>query len=242
MDFEITKREAVFSIIIVALMLIIGFMISATIDDYNVDQVEKYIKAIDITDKDTFEYGMQTNVGNAFLYGEIKAVDSVSYPLLKDKKYIQIEKDIEKYTKHTRQVSHKDSKGRTYYTTETYWTWDRIGYEKKSCKEITILGVKFKRDIVDLNSEYIDTIKTGYHLREKYYGVPAIVKGTIFATLKDNNLKEPYFYRDDTIKEARENLEQNSFIVKGLFWMFWIGCIAGAVYGFVYLDNKWLEG
>lgn len=239
---EVTKREMIFSIIIIALMLMIGFVISSVIDDSIIDQNEQYIKAIDITDKDAFEYGMQTNVGNAFIYGEIKAVDSVSYPLLKNKKYIQIEKIEERYTKHTREVSHKDNKGRTYYTTETYWTWDKIGHEEKICKEITILGVKFKRDIVNLNSEYIDTIKTELHLREKYYGVPATVKGTVFATLKDSNLKNPRFYRDEKIKETRETLEKNSFIIKGLFWMFWIVCIVAAVYGFVYLDNKWLEG
>lgn len=242
MDFEVTKREKIFSIIIVALMLIIGFIISSVIDDSIIDQNEQYIKAIDITDKDTFEYGMQTNVGNAFIYGEIKAVDSVSYPLLKDKEYIQIEKDIEKYTKHTRQVSHKDSKGRTYYTTETYWTWDRIGYEEKSCKEITILGVKFKSDVLNFNEKYIDTFKTGFHLREKYYGVPNTVKGTIFATLKDNTIKDTSFYENEKLEDVRESLEQENSIGKILFWMFWIVCIAGTVYGFVYLDNKWLEG
>lgn len=239
---EVTKREMIFSIIIIALMLIIGFVISSVIDDSIIDQNEQYIKAIDITDKDVFKYGMETNIGNAFIYGEIKAVDSVSYPLLKNKKYIQIEKIEERYTKHTREVSHKDNKGRTYYTTETYWTWDKIGHEERICKEITILGVKFKKDIINLNSEYIDTIKTELHLREKYYGVPATVKGTVFATLKDNNLKNPRFYRDEKIKETRETLEKNSFIIKGLFWMFWIVCIVAAVYGFVYLDNKWLGG
>lgn len=237
---EITKREAIFSIIIVSLMLVLGILISAKIDDYNVDEKEKYIKAIDITNKEMFEHGIKTNIGNVFIYGEIKAVDSVSYPLLNEK-YIYIQKTTEEYTKHTRQVSHKDSKGRTYYTTETYWTWDEIDYEEKECKNITILGMKFKRDIVNIGVEYIDTIDTGHNLREVYYGIPDVVEGTIFANLQENTIKYTNFYENRDIQSVRESLESEDIFIKIIFWIFWIILTIGAVYGFVFLDNKWLE-
>lgn len=79
-DFEITKREILASISIIAMMLLIGFVISGRISNYILDRNEKYNKAIKIESSELFEYGMRTNVGYAFVYGDLKAVDTVSYP------------------------------------------------------------------------------------------------------------------------------------------------------------------
>ncbi len=77
-DFEITKREILASISIIAIMLCVGVLIAGKISDYELDQNEKYNKAIKIENKELFEYGMRTNVGNAFVYGNLKAVDTVT--------------------------------------------------------------------------------------------------------------------------------------------------------------------
>lgn len=79
-DFEITKREIMASISIIAMMLLIGFVISGRISNYILDRNEKYNKAIKIESSDLFGYGMRTNVGYAFVYGDLKAVDTVPYP------------------------------------------------------------------------------------------------------------------------------------------------------------------
>ena len=79
-DFEITKREILASISIIAIMLLIGVLIAGKISEYELDQNEKYNKAIKIDTQELFEYGMRTNVGNAFVYGDLKAVDTVTYP------------------------------------------------------------------------------------------------------------------------------------------------------------------
>lgn len=78
-NFEITKREILGSIIIGAVLLIIGFFISTVINEHQMDQNEKYNKAVKIDDSEMFEYGMRTNVGNAFVYGNLEAVDPVTY-------------------------------------------------------------------------------------------------------------------------------------------------------------------
>ena len=104
-DFEITKREILASISIIAVMLLIGVLIAGRISDWELDRNEKYNKAIKIKTQDLFEYGMRTNVGNAFVYGELEAVDTVTYPEL-DSVYMYVEKVKERYTKHTRQVAH----------------------------------------------------------------------------------------------------------------------------------------
>lgn len=83
-DFEITKREILASISIIAIMLLVGVLIAGKISDWELDQNEKYNKAIKIETQDLFEYGMRTNVGNAFVYGDLVAVDTVTYPELKN--------------------------------------------------------------------------------------------------------------------------------------------------------------
>lgn len=80
-NFTITKREILVSIVIAALMIMFGFLISTKWSESQQESDIKYNKAIQIdNDTDLFQYGMDTNVGNAFVYGELKAVDSVTYP------------------------------------------------------------------------------------------------------------------------------------------------------------------
>lgn len=79
-EFEITKREILASISIIAVLLLIGFVISGKISNYILDRNEKYNKAVKIEDSGLFEYGMRTNIGDAFIYGDLIAVDTVSYP------------------------------------------------------------------------------------------------------------------------------------------------------------------
>ena len=78
--FTITKREVIASISIIAVMLLIGFFISDKIYENQLDANEKYNKAAKIKTQETFEYGMRTNIGNAFVYGNLEAIDTVTYP------------------------------------------------------------------------------------------------------------------------------------------------------------------
>ena len=239
-DFEITKREILASISIIAVMLLIGVLISGKISEHQMDANEIYNKAVKIESTDLFQYGMDTNVGNAFVYGDLVAVDTVTYPEICGE-YMYIEKVKEKYTKHTRTVTYKDSNGKTHTKKETYWTWDRVGSEDKKCQEITFCGVVFDSNKIDFPSnEFVETIKESSHIRYKYYGVGTSYTGTIFADLRNqtipNNTK---FYKEKNIEETVKQLEADDEII--LFWIFWIVLICGCVFGFYYLDNKWLE-
>lgn len=239
-NFEITKREILASISIIAVMILIGVLISTKISEHQMDQNEIYNKAVKIESQELFQYGMDTNVGNAFVYGDLKAVDTVTYPEIGGR-YMYVEKVKEKYTKHTRTVHHTDSEGNSYTTTETYWTWDRVGSEDIKCKEISFCGVTFESYKINLPSEdYIDTIKESSHVRYVYYGVGTEYKGTIFTDLRNKTISNNTpFYNNSTIDETIEHLESNFAIV--IFWVFWIIFICVVVYGFYYLDNNWLE-
>ena len=102
-DFEITKREILTSISIIAVMILIGILISGKISECQMDKNEKYNKAVKIESQEMFRYGMDTNVGNAFVYGDLKAVDTVTYPEIGGE-YMYVEKVKERYTMHTRTV------------------------------------------------------------------------------------------------------------------------------------------
>lgn len=238
-DFEITKREILASISIIAVMLLIGVLISGKISEHQLDANEVYNKAVKIDNADLFQYGMDTNVGNAFVYGDLVAVDTVTYPEIGGE-YMYIEKVKERYTKHTRTVTYKDSEGKTHKKKETYWTWDRVDSEEKKCQQISFCGIIFSNNKIDLPStNYIDTIKESSHIRYKYYGVGTKYIGTIFTDLRNQTISEnTKFYVDKNIEETVEHLEAGGVII---FWIFWIVLIGGCVFGFYYLDNKWLE-
>ena len=170
---EITKREIIASIVIISILLIIGFFISEGITNSQNDKDAEYIKATHIEDQELFQYGMDTNIGNTFVYGDLIAVDTVSYPEIEGE-YMHVEKIKEKYTRHTRTVTKTktvNGKTKTYTETEVYWSWDMVNSEDKTCKEITFCGITFPTSKIQIPSaECIDSIKESSHIRYKYYG------------------------------------------------------------------------
>ena len=103
-DFEITKREILASISIIAVMILFGVLISSKISECQMDKNEIYNKAVKIDSQEMFQYGMDTNIGNAFVYGELKAIDTVTYTEIGGE-YMYVKKVKEKYTMHTSKVA-----------------------------------------------------------------------------------------------------------------------------------------
>ena len=242
-DFEITVREILASISIVAVMLLIGFVISGNIKQGEADYNERFLKAIKIEGRDLFQYGMDTNIGDAFVYGDLDAVDTVTYPEIEGE-YMYAEMVTERYTKHTRQVAHTrtvNGKTQTYDTTETYWTWDVIERDSKKCNEVAFSGVVFPASKISIPGDhYISTVSAGWHLRHVYYGVDTHFTGTIFTNLRDGTISDnTKFYNDTTIDEAVKRSLHGGGIF--LFWALWIILIGGIVFVFYYADNKWLD-
>lgn len=242
-DFEITFREILASISIIAVMLLIGFVISGKISQSNVDRNEKYNKAIKIdNDKGMFQYGMETNVGNAFVHGELKAVDTVTFPEIGGK-YMYVKKVEEHYNMHTETYTTTDSKGHTQTHTRIYWSWDYAGKESKECKNVKFCDVKFASSkLKHPSASYIKMIKESSNVRFKYYGTGTKYNGTIFAELKDKTIPDnTRFFMNTNIEETMDILVSNGAFWQILFWIFWIILTGAAVFGFYYLDNEWLE-
>ena len=185
---------------------------------------------------------MKTNIGNAFVYGDLKAVDTVTFDEIGGE-YSYVEKVKERYTMHTRTVTKTrtvNGKTQTYTEIETYWTWDRIDSWDKHSEKISFLDVEFDYGTIKFpHSDYITTIKESGKIRYKYYGSPSECIGTIYTVLKDNTINETNFYINHTISDAIERLESGGELI--LFWFVWILLTGGCVVGFCYLDNWWLE-
>lgn len=242
-DFTITAREILVSISIIAVMLLIGVLISGKISEHYIDKNDIYNKAVKIeNNSELFQYGMNTNIGNAFVYGDLEAVDTVSYPEINEE-YIYIEKVEEHYNMHTRTYTTTDSKGRMQTHTQIYWSWDYAGSEEQKAKEISFCNIILPINKIKLPStDYIDTVKESSHVRYKYYGVGTKFTGTIFTDLRDKTISNnSSFYNDMTIQETVDHLEFSGTVFVVIFWIVWAILTGVVVFGFYYIDNKWLE-
>lgn len=268
-NFEITKRELMFSIIIVLIMVFAGLFINNLIENHVSETNEKYYAATQIdANADQFSYGMNTSIGNTLVYGKVTAVDSAALPELSNK-YLAIEKTKERYTMHTKTVSHKSGKT-TYYTVETYYTWDTVRTDYSKAKTISFLNANFDASKIDLpdyrsiplnnntvSKNYISWIHYGYlyengntlgDVRYCYSGVPLSFSGTIFANLKsssifnvDNNNSRVAFFLDQKPKDIIQNKQNSEGTPTIVFWVLWSLLIAIILFGFFYASNNWLE-
>lgn len=87
----IKKRELLFSIIIVCVLLCLGLFISGKISYGAAQTAEKYATATIIEDHSQFRYGMNTDFGNVLLYGELSTDSPVTFDEIGNG-YIYIEK------------------------------------------------------------------------------------------------------------------------------------------------------
>lgn len=229
-----TKREILISIAIVAVLMAIGFALSSKISNSMMDGFQEYNTALKIdNDKATFQYGMKTNVGNAFVYGELKAIDPVTYDELEGK-FSYVKRVTEKYTAHTRMVS--TGKGRTM---QVYYSWDIVDEDSINSSSISFLGVEFPYGTIKLPEVWIDTVNMDGGMRYQYYATPAECTGTVYGVLKDNTILNSKFYDGQTIESTLKSLESGWQMVG--FWIGWAIMIIALVVAFCFFDNKWLE-
>lgn len=236
---EITKREILVSVTIVAVMMILGFVIAGRLDAYQIEKNQEYYTALQITDPDLFKYGMDTSVGHAFVYGTLQAVDPVTYPDIGGS-YLYVKKEEEHYNRHTRPVTKKDSDGNEYTSWEEYWTWDYEWDESIHSQKIRFLSMKMDYGKIQMPaSQYLDTVYKSRHVRFNYYIVPAECEGTIYTDLKDGTVSDDSEFLINT--DIQHAVEMKTYSTTWLFWVFWLAFTGFCVYSFCYLDNDWLN-
>ena len=238
---EIKKREIIVSVAIIAVMFVLGFLISGKIVDSQNDKNAEYNKAIHVNNTELFQYGMDTSAGNAFVYGELKAVDTVSLDEINGE-YMYIQKVEEHYNAHTRRVAHRSGK-HTYHTTQVYYTWDYHDSEDWHSEKISFCGIEFDYGKIDIPDSYhLQTINESSRVRYKYYVVDTLHTGTIYTKLFDDTISDnSKFFKDMNAEESLEQCTNTNNCWNIVFWVFWVALTIGFVIGFCYFENRWLD-
>jgi hypothetical protein len=241
---EITKREILVGIAIFITIMSLGIIIRSSIENNINSKNEKYYKALKVKeDENMFKYAVQTNVGYILAQGNVTTIDPVKKDI--EGEYLYIEKIMQRYTMHTREVAHTTKVGnttQTYYTTETYWTWDFVNKEEFHADKFTYLGVEFNYgDIKFSNSYYKDTIYDGGYTRYEYYVIPSNFQGCLFSKIENNQFKEIDFKCDTNIEQIIESKQKEPRISGIIFIFVWTILSVGIVFGYLYLDNNYLE-
>ena len=245
-NFKVTKRETLVAIAITLALIGLGIIISEAIKNNVNESNEKYYKALKINnDEEMFKYAIKTNVGYTLASGTIRAINGISIDEL-DGIYLSIKKVKEEYRKHYREEKHtrikSDGTEEIYYTTEEYWTWDYVEEEKIHVDKFNFLGVDFDYDTIEFyNQSYNTTKEVEYHIRYKYYTIPIEFEGTLFTYINNNTINQNKFSTNKTINEIVKSKEDDVNFINAIFWITWIIFITLIDFGYVYLENNYLE-
>ena len=245
-NFKVTKRETLVAIAIILALIGLGIIISEAIKNNVNESNEKYYKALKINnDEEMFKYAIKTNVGYTLASGTIRAINGISIDEL-DGIYLSIKKLKEEYRKHYREEKHtrikSDGTEEIYYTTEEYWTWDYVEEEKIHVDKFNFLGVDFDYDTIEFyNQSYNTTKEVEYHIRYKYYTIPIEFEGTLFTYINNNTITQNKFSTNKTINEIVKSKEDDVNFINAIFWITWIIFITLIYFGYVYLENNYLE-
>lgn len=245
-NFKVTKRETLVAIAITLALIGLGIIISEAIKNNVNESNEKYYKALKINnDEEMFKYAIKTNVGYTLASGTIRAINGISIDEL-DGIYLSIKKVKEEYRKHYREEKHtrikSDGTEEIYYTTEEYWTWDYVEEEKIHVDKFNFLGVDFDYDTIEFyNQSYNTTKEVEYHIRYEYYTISSEFEGTLFTYINNNTITQNKFSKNKTINEIVKSKEDDVNFINAIFWITWIIFITLIDFGYVYLENNYLE-
>lgn len=236
---EITRREIIVCFAIVAMWICATVGIDHLVTQSTSDKAIKYEQAVHVESSDMFSYAINTNLGDVLTYGWVKTIDPVGYDDIGNK-YMSASWVKERYTMHTRIVTHSNGKGGTYTTTQIYYTWDEIDRDQVTSKNVEYLGQKIPTKEIHVGKKYIKTVKDGFDIRYKYYGIPEKFKATMFVNANGKaNIESTY--KDESIEEVIKARWKSIKIAHAITWVISMVSMCLVVYAFVYLDNDWLN-
>ena len=245
-DWKITWREALFSVIIIAILYGFGVWISNPLLTKATEKSQKVITAIKVSDNHKFDHIRRTNAGYFLADGNLIANDTIRMEELPGK-YSRVKKVKEEYRTHVETYTTTDGKGHTTTHTRVYHSWDAVKHENFETKSYTFLGQRFtKKEINYSCSTTKDTTIYnkkfwGSDVRYVYYTTPVTVFGVMEGTAADKAYKDLNFRKGTTTKELVERAEKHNHDAPIGFWVLWWVMTAAIVFLFVYCENEWLE-
>lgn len=241
-DFQITKREVLFSTIIICVMIGIGVWISNPILKAASGTALQTVSSVTVSDDEKFGYIKRTNAGDFLAEGKLCAIDPVSLPEIEGK-YLEIEKVKERYTQHTRHYTTTDSKGHTHHHTQVYWSWDVVHRDTYTADSVCFLGERFALKKIKYRYSGLlkETQKESSTIRYKYYVHPLTVNGVMFGICDNKTYNELHFIKGTTIEKEIEKADKKLNTAPLAFWIIWTVLTIGLVVLFYYFENNWLE-
>lgn len=242
---EITKREILVSVTILAIMIAFGVWISSPILSKSRNRYLDIASSVVVSDAEKFGYLKRTNAGNFIADGTLYVLDTIRVDGL-PKPYSYVEKDKEEYRLHTETYTTTDSKGHVHTHTRTYRSWDVVKTWKYKSKHGVFLGQEFGMDSVYRYRSKKDTIvkvKTGFFendTRFVYYTCPPSFNGIMVGNADNKAYNRPKFHEGIDSERYLKNAESNRNAGVVVFWVLWIMLTTGLIVGFYALENKWL--
>ena len=242
---EVTKREILFSTIILAIMIGLGVWISNPIVSSLTKNALETVSAVQAKDSDKFGYIKRTNAGRFLAEGPLVANDTITIPDIPGQ-FSYIEKVKEVYTMHTQVYTTTDGKGHVRTHTRTYWSWDVKGREEFETADYNFLGENFTKKEIGYRGdcEKDTTIYNkkfwGSNVRYVYYTTPVAVEGLMTGVADGKSYNDLKFTRNVLIEDRIESAERKILSIPIVFWTLWIILTGAVITLFYVLENKWL--
>ena len=220
MNRDISISDIAVGTLVLAAFIISGLFITSYIRDSISDSNQMFIRALKTDSQEEFDYYLSTNAGDTLAYGTLDAVDPVTWEDLDDS-YLYVQRIKEVYTRHTREVTKKDSNGKEYTEEETYYSWDEVDREDKK-SSMMFMGHEFSSEnAIRFIPMYISTKEEVFSdTRYKYYGVPKSFNCTLLCTL-DGGINVKTFYKDKDIEGVLKSEIDDANVIVIIFWFFW---------------------
>jgi len=243
-EWEVTVREAVFSVFIAGVMTFFGFLVSNYVEKAVHDSRLRYLQAAELASDEEFGHALRTDVGPAFCEGEFRTLDPVSYEGLAGE-HLAVRADWQHYTMHTRVVHYTTGSGknvRHHTRTEHYWTWDTRRVDRRDAKEVEFCGVRFPKGKFSYSS-----VRPGSSVRRldsddrivfAYW--PKEFRAAAFSEFSGGTVSDGTELRPGaTAPSLRAEYAESRAVAA--FWCGWAWLTVAAVALFAYFDNRWLE-
>lgn len=213
---DISKKEWILGIAVLFLTVALAMWLRQPIENGMIGRIKRYEQSLKIeNDSSMFIYARETNVGDVLAYGEFVSLQPQRVPELIIK-YSVIEKRMEEYNMHTRQVCTTDGDGHTTCHTEIYYEWDYEGSQWYTTRNYQFLTHIFldkeiglpaplplKLDESSVNPEFFKMV-SGSHLyphgrgdylgnqRYSYRILPEKFMGSIFVRFFEDKMSNPF--------------------------------------------------